>query len=148
MTEEVRSIKQQLDAQAQRLKQAVTCYKSAVRVSMGDGQYMDVMPDEWLDIPSANVSIVACLLNRPESNVTVVNVRFGPGGKIGPHVHDRVETVFVLHGTYRDRLRGVELGPGGVDTIPAGIVHSSESDDALLTVTWKPAYETVRVDLA
>jgi quercetin dioxygenase-like cupin family protein len=138
-------VKQELDSQALRVRQAVNKYKEAVRLDLGTGRYIDVRPDIWAEVPAANVHMIVCSLNANQENITVVNARFCKGGSIAPHSHDRYETVFVLSGTYRDPIRGVELGPGGVDRIDAGVLHSSQSDDALVTMTWRPAYPVMEV---
>jgi len=140
MTSEI--IRTQLQEQASRVKEAVQSFKRSVRVDMGGGQMLNILPDIWSEIPATNVHVIVCSLNTSAHDVTVVNARFEKDGHIQPHAHDRLEMVYVLEGTYRDPLRGVVLGPGGVDRIEPGVVHSSRSDDALVTVTWRPAYET------
>jgi predicted metal-dependent enzyme (double-stranded beta helix superfamily) len=86
-----------------------------------------------------NVTMRLCSLSGL-SDTTVINVTFHPGGRIGPHTHDREEMVFVLDGEYTDIVSGKVYRRGDVQKIPTGVLHGSQSDNALLTVTWRPAF--------
>ena len=92
-----------------------------------------------------NVVMVLCSLDSP--NITVVNVRYGKGGEIEPHSHDRYEHAYVLDGSINDLKTNQSYGKGEVYVIPPNQIHHIVSDYALLVVTWTPAYEEHKVEL-
>lgn len=140
------NLRNNLDEQALRVKAAIHSLKQGVRIDVGDGKMLNILPDVWSEIPATNVHLRIGSLNVETPGLTVAFAKFKTGGHIQAHSHDRIETVFVLDGEYEDPIRGIKLGPGDVDHIEPGIVHSQRSDHALLAVTWRPAYDTFEVE--
>jgi quercetin dioxygenase-like cupin family protein len=59
-------------------------------------------------------------------------VTFGPGQRLPEHTHDHEEVFHVLDGAVTASLDGEEtpVGPGDTVMIPAGVRHTSFTDDA------------------
>lgn len=114
----------------------------ANRVSM---QYEKKVVDlyiakEWQNI-APSVESIECALNGDDC--TVLNVRFGEGGVIGKHKHDRQEEIFVVAGEIYDSVNDVTVTQGDRYIIPANMQHQIESDYARLTVVFRPPFPRV-----
>ena len=103
---------------------------------------------KWKEI-APSVDSIECALNGDDC--TVLNVRFGKGGRIDFHVHpENDETIFVYAGEVRvstgdengiDKIR--ILLPGMVMHIPRGEWHEIESDYAKISVVFVPPFATI-----
>lgn len=101
---------------------------------------LPVTPQAWTTIPKSSVQLRACSLNLQHADLNVANVVFEKDGYVGPHKHENAEMIFCIDGTYVDEINGVTLHEGQTQVIPPNTLHSGRSDDALLVVTWKPAF--------
>lgn len=98
---------------------------------------------KWIDI-APNVQSIRCSLSG--KNCTVINVRFGEGGRIQRHEHPlRREDIYVIDGEIRDTVNNVVVKQGDHYVIPAGLPHEIVSDYALLTITFRPAYPEIEL---
>lgn len=93
---------------------------------------------------TTNVLVRVCSLDALSvESCTIVNCVFNKGGCIDLHSHANHETVFVLNGTLHDTVSGAVYSPGDVVRVEPDVVHGFESDYALLTIIWRPAFNTV-----
>jgi hypothetical protein len=95
---------------------------------------------DWVDYPHYNVCGILCNLNSTNSDITIINVKFEKNGFIPPLSHDRLKTIYVIHGEVEDAVNNRTFKQGDVYRIEPNIVHSLKSDYCLLTITWEPAY--------
>lgn len=101
---------------------------------------------EWTETPSKNIRAMRCSLNAYSKLSTILNLHCGPGARIEPHTHDRIERIIVVEGVYTDIVSGRSYFPGDVQEIEAGTLHGLETEGALLTMIWQPPYEHEKVD--
>lgn len=100
-----------------------------------------LFPDEWTRVSKSNICARLCSMDERSKDSTVINVMAKPGAVIDPHKHDRVETIFVVEGSYVDSVTGKEFTEGDVETIPAGELHGLSSEEGcLLVIKWRPAF--------
>jgi quercetin dioxygenase-like cupin family protein len=116
---------------------------SSGRAQLSTGEFATLMTytNRWVEYPDCNIRGRLCGFNDPEVDMTVVNIKFQPGGYIAPHSHDRVERVYVLDGEYVDTVTGTKYRQGDVQEVVPGQIHSNKSDYALIVITWQPAYK-------
>lgn len=99
--------------------------------------------NKWTEV-APSVESIECALNGPDC--TVLNVRFGKGGVIPKHKHDRLEEIFVVSGEIYDSVNDVRVTQGDRYIIPKDTPHQIESDNARLTVVFRPPFDRVHID--
>jgi len=96
----------------------------------------------WECYADYKVEAILCSLTDRERDITVINVKFDNGGFIPPLRHDRIKTIFVIHGELEDTVNNRVIKEHEIYQIAPNELHSLKSDNCLLTITWVPAYET------
>ena len=77
--------------------------------------------------------------NKPNMEVTVLEVRYQPGGVNPRHFHPAAVTFYILEGTPMFQEEGKEpvaLKPGDTLLIPAGTTHAHWNPSSTEGVTW------------
>lgn len=117
----------------------------ANRITMKfDKKIVDVdIAKQWQWV-APSVESIECALN--DSDCTVINVRFGPGGIVRRHRHDRQEEIFVVAGEIHDTISGVTTKQGDRYIIPKDTSHEIVSDYARLTVVFRPPFPKVEIE--
>ena len=96
---------------------------------------------DWRIYSEFNIAGILCSLSSTQADLTVINVKFEKEGFIPPVKHDRLKTIFVIHGSFTDTVTGITYNAGDVCKLPPFTLHSLKSDDCMLSITWKPAYK-------
>jgi mannose-6-phosphate isomerase-like protein (cupin superfamily) len=101
--------------------------------------------NDWVEFYDYNIKGIICSLNKEinTNDMTIVNIKYEKNGYLPPHTHDRIETVYVISGSFFDECSDKTYNEGDSVIIQPGTIHSSRSDNCLLTVTWRPAFNTL-----
>jgi len=97
--------------------------------------------EDWHYYDEFNCHAILCSLSDKKRDITVINVKFDKGGYIPPLKHDRIKTIYIIHGKLMDEYNDTLLKEGDTYRIEPDRIHSLKSDDCLCTISWKPAYE-------
>lgn len=109
-----------------------------IKIQFADEANPVPVGDKWTFI-AKNADAVRCSLDNPAS--TIINIRIGRNGRIGPHTHKKhSKQVHVIDGRVFDFVNNKHYNSGDVFNIKAGQRHGVESDYALLTVVYRPAF--------
>ena len=103
-------------------------------------QTFEMLANKWVEYSQFNVQAILCSLNNKHNDLTVINCKFEVGGYIPPLKHDREKMIYVIDGSFTNTVTNETYQRGGVCKLAPHELHSIKSDDALLTITWKPAY--------
>lgn len=132
----------------QKITRARQHIKKLVKFSAKDSNSEDLSQefnsDKYIPVLGADnvISRVCSLDDHTRDSLTIINCVFSKGGFIPEHTHEQVEIIFVIDGQIKNVLTGEVFKEGDRVIIPAFEPHSFSSDYALLSITWRPAFDT------
>lgn len=126
-----------------KVRKQISEMANRVTVTFDDEPVSINVTNDWYEL-APSVSIIECSLNDA-SDCTILNVQFREGGVIKKHRHSRQEDIFVVSGSLHDYVNGIEIPEGTVYSIPPNKPHGFKSNNAKLTVVFRPPYPKVKI---